>query len=115
MASATFLVLLSLLAWGVFSLFVFSFKNGFIAVMQQAIDSGILLPSGEALRTEYTGISLIDQLLTSLTPFFYPLAEGNAPGLLLHSVNFAGCIGSLWTVVLLESLRSGNRGKLVTL
>jgi hypothetical protein len=83
--------------------------------MQQTIDSGILLPSGDALRTEYTGISPVDRLLTNLTPFFYPIAEGNAPGLLLHSVNFAGCLGSLWTVVLLESLRSGNKGRLVTL
>ena len=69
----------------------------------------------EPLRLSYTGVAGIDQQLVVLFKFFWPVVNGTEPGLSLFSVYFFGEISGAWALILLEGIRSGNRGRAFTL
>lgn len=103
-------VLFSLSAFVFYAIFYFSYINGLDALGHNSIDSGKLPGVNEPLRTVYTGLEPVDNLLTLLTTFFHPSLDGQNPGLLLHSIAFSGSFGAAWTLVVLESWRKGNAG-----
>jgi hypothetical protein len=103
-------LLFSLSAFVFYAIFYFSFINGLDALGRKSIESGKLPTVDAPLRMVYTGLEPLDQLLATLTTFFYPTLDGSNPGLLLHGAAFTGTFGATWTLVVLESWRKGNAG-----
>ncbi|KAJ5177631.1 uncharacterized protein N7500_000330 [Penicillium coprophilum] len=103
-------VLFSLSALVFYAIFYFASINGLDALGHKSIESGKLPSIDAPLRTVYTGIEAVDNVLTLLTVFFYPTLDGHNPGLLLHGVGFSGTFGATWTLIVLESWRKGNAG-----
>ncbi|OJD27916.1 hypothetical protein ACJ73_00683 [Blastomyces percursus] len=105
------LPLLSL--FGAYSIFIFAQQNGFISMLQRVIADGILPETDERLRTDITSVHALDQLLGNLIPFFWPVVNGSSPSATLYGLRFSGAIGGLWSLVLLEMFRTGNKSFLV--
>ncbi|KAL2383073.1 hypothetical protein RJZ90_002870 [Blastomyces dermatitidis] len=78
-------------------------------MLQHAIADGILPETDERLRTDITGVHALDQLFANLIPFFWPVVDGGSPSATLYGLKFSGAIGSLWSLVLLETFRAGNK------
>lgn len=66
------------------------------------------------LRKQYTGIELVDYQLTVLVLFFYNMVDGSHPNACLQAYHFGGQIISGWSLLVLESLRWGNRSRLIS-
>ncbi|UNI21307.1 hypothetical protein JDV02_007308 [Purpureocillium takamizusanense] len=110
-------LLLPLLSASVFyAIFYFATVNGLRGLADQSIASGTLPGTDKwPLRTVYTGIGKVDELLTILTTFFWPVTDGAHPALLLHSIAFSGTFCSAWVLVTLESWRKGNNGTILAI
>lgn len=67
------------------------------------------------IRKVYTGNGRIDNQLTILTLFFYNLVDGTHPQACLQAYYFAGQLVLGWSLLMMESLRNGNRRKLISL
>ncbi|KAI9038266.1 uncharacterized protein KD926_010922 [Aspergillus affinis] len=106
MAAKIILLLLSISVF--YTIFYFAEINGAHKLSLDAIAAKKLPGTDETLRTVYTGFEGLDRLLTVLTTFFWPMADGSHPGLTLHSIGFSGTFGSAWVLVTLESWRRGN-------
>ncbi|KAA8642034.1 hypothetical protein EYZ11_006445 [Aspergillus tanneri] len=91
-----------------YAIFYFGEINGLHRLALQSIESKTLPGSNQPLRTTYTGVEKLDELLTALTVFFWPTTDGNNEALTLHSLGFSGTFGSAWVLVTLESWRRGN-------
>jgi hypothetical protein len=103
-------------AWAIYSIFFFSYANGFIELLQQTIANGILPGTkNQPLKTSFTSIAAVDRMLTSVTPFFWPLIDGSNPGASLYTFAIGGSIASTWILVYLESVRNGNSFRLISL
>ncbi|KAK8925505.1 Epoxide hydrolase aurD [Metarhizium anisopliae] len=104
-------LLLALLSLSVFYfIFYFADANGLRALGDAAQHAQTLPGLDVPLRTRYTGLAPLDQLLTTLTVFFWPVGDGSQPALTLHSVAFSGTFASAWILVTLESWRTGSAG-----
>ena len=77
--------------------------------------ASVLPGTSEPLRLAYTGVAGIDQQLVTLFQAFWPVVDGTAPSLSLFSVFFFGEITGVWALLLLEGIRSGNRGRAFSL
>ena len=60
---------------------------------------------------KYTGIAAVDKILVLMVTFFAPVVDGSTEGFALWSMSQ---FGAAWCVMLLESLRVGNKGSLVS-
>ncbi|KAL1958967.1 hypothetical protein VTO42DRAFT_3520 [Malbranchea cinnamomea] len=101
------LTLFSLFA--LYAIFYFSEINGLNRLSLSAVDAGVLPGTDNVpLRTVYTGIKPLDQLLTVLGTFFWPVVDGQNITLTLHSISFSGAFGAAWMLVVLEAWRDGN-------
>ncbi|KAG8420722.1 hypothetical protein J3458_002655 [Metarhizium acridum] len=88
-------LLLPLLSLSVFYfVFYFSDANGLRALGDAAQHAEKLPGLDVPLRTRYTGLPHLDQLLATLTVFFWPVGDGSQPGLTLHSIAFSGTFAS---------------------
>ncbi|KAL2816479.1 hypothetical protein BJX63DRAFT_387425 [Aspergillus granulosus] len=111
MAIKFFLPLLSLFVF--YAIFYFSEINGSNKLVFESI-AAKKLPAGDApLRTVYTGVAPLDELLTVLTVFFWPATDCSNLSLLVHSIGFSGTFGSAWILVCLEAWRRGNAWTIV--
>lgn len=73
-----------------------------------------LLPDGETqLQTFYTGLVPLDSYLANLQFIFVPLVDGSSPELSLLGWHWAGLILAIFTVMLVESLRTRRARDLV--
>lgn len=108
-------VLPCLSAFVFYAIFYFAEINGLHGLAVKSITSRTLPGANEPLRTDYTGIEILDRLLTVLTVFFWPAVDGSNPSLTLHSIAFAGTFGSAWILVVLEAWRQGNSWSLTAL
>lgn len=67
------------------------------------------------LLRRYTGIEAVDYVLAVLVGFFSGLIGGDvAPQYRLFTLWGMTQFGACWTLVVLEGLRAGNRGRLVS-
>lgn len=109
------LVSLSISA-GVYGLFGLGFAGGLMKILQAVIgDSNSSWPGTTSpFRRTFTGVSPIDAWLTNLNPFFAHLADGSDANLSLFWLFMFGQYGVAWALVLMESLRVGNAGKIVS-
>lgn len=98
-----------------YTAFYFAYINGTHNLGWEYINSGKLPGRNDPIRTVYTDIPFIDSKLTVLTTVFWPITDGTAPTLTLHSIGFAGSFCASWLLVTLESWRRGNAWTLIAL
>ncbi|TQV90417.1 atmA protein [Cordyceps javanica] len=85
-----------------------SFANGLLPLVDDIWAAG-RFPDGTPLRTRWLGgPPKLDELLSKLVVFFWPVAAFQHPGLFLHSLAFSGTFAAGWTLVTLETWRAGN-------
>lgn len=113
MAARIILPLLSVFV--LYAIFYYADANGLRALGDELVASGKLPGLDVPLRTTYTGVKSVDDLLSTLTTFFWPATDGSHPSLLLHSIGFSSTFGSAWMLVSLESWRRGNAWGLAAL
>ena len=65
-------------------------------------------------RQAYSGIMPMDVLVGRLTPFFWPLINGQKPELTIFGVWMFGQLWASETVVIVEGWRVGNMGRAVS-
>lgn len=85
----------------------FSFANGTIPLVDQIFAKG-QFPDGTPLRTHWFGVYKLDELISKLVIFFWPISAALHPALFLHTLAFAGTFAAGWTLVTLEAWRNGN-------
>lgn len=69
----------------------------------------------DQLLMNYTGLKALDRQLGVLVAFFAPVVDVNNPGLNLFAIWGLGQFGAVWTLMVMESMRMGNKGKAVSL
>lgn len=68
------------------------------------------------LLRKYTGLGFLDNQLAVLVTFFAPVVDLGVgrEALSLFSLYGLGQFGGVWTLMVMESLRVGNRGLVVS-
>lgn len=109
-------ILLLLSIAGFYGTWVLLMNNGTGEQMAKLGDHGPhwLPGTQEPLRRVYTGVGAVDHQLTVLAVFFWEVVDGGMPNASLHAFHLAGQFGAAWTIVVLEGLRKGNRGKIIS-
>lgn len=94
-----------------------STANGFFTQITNILSQENPLWPGteESLIRTFTGVKAIDGQLMTLTTFFSPVADGHNAAIKGFSIFGLGQFGAIWTLLVMESLRKGNSGKLVSL
>ncbi|KAI6709929.1 hypothetical protein PZA11_005257 [Diplocarpon coronariae] len=69
----------------------------------------------DALLTAYTDVGWLDRQLTVLVTFFAPVVDLDQGALTLFTIFATGQFGAVWTLMVMESMRMGNRGRVVSL
>lgn len=114
---ATVLLPLTILS-GVYLLHGLGFTpNGVMPHLKQIIESptGKWPGTSQPHKRSFTGLKPIDEILLNLNPFFAHLVDGGNPSLSIWCLFFAGQYGVAWGLCVLESLRAGNKGRVISL
>lgn len=92
-------------------------NNGTVDHMTRIREVGPRLLPGtkEPLKTVYTGVPAVDHQLTILTTLFWEQVDGSNPSASLFCFHFATQAACGWGLLLLETLRCGNRWKIISL
>lgn len=90
-------------------------KNGTMNLIEGSIRAKRVPGTNKTLRTQWTGIKRIDNLISLFVLFFMPLVDNKNPGLSMHGLHFGGQLASFWILVVIESMRGGGGGRAVTL
>jgi hypothetical protein len=109
--------LLCLSAFAIKSLHLFSVENGLLDVFLHAIDTHIL-PDGTPLVPITTNgwSPAIDWQLRAPAVFCWPFANNeSSPDTALIGLLFVGAWGAAWALIVIESLRSCNKWRLISL
>jgi hypothetical protein len=69
----------------------------------------------DPLLMRYTGFKPLDHQLAALVVFFAPVVDVKNPALNLFAIWGLGQFGAIWTLMVMESMRMGNKGKAVSL
>ena len=104
-------------AAGLYGTWVLAGSNGTVAALEALAkqDAPLLPGTTDFLLTKYTGVAQIDKRLTVLVTFFAPVLDGNNDALKIFSIFGLGQFGAGWMVMMMESLRQGNSGRIVSL
>ncbi len=104
-------IALSLL--GFWTLWAFPYNNGLLKILKSQTEPGALIPGPTAapMKQTYTGIPPVDNQLTILVSFFYTAIDGNRGDVSLAFLGLGGAVLAAWSLVTIESYRSGNQGK----
>ena len=114
MATRSRIFFLIALGSGLYLTLILAVQNGTIGAIQGIKNDGYLPRTTKPLRRFYTGISPIDHQLSSLILFFWPVTDAHLPTLTLFWVNFCGEMVIAWTLIMLEGMRKGYRGRLIS-
>ena len=111
------LLLILLCGAGFYGTWFLLIKNGTAEYMAKVRDMGPrLLPgTNESIRLYYTGNEKVDHQLAVLDFFFWEQVDGSQPHASLFCYHFAGQIFAGWGLLMIESLRSGNRWRIISL
>jgi hypothetical protein len=114
-AALVLLPLLSIAA--VYCLWIVSINNGLFKQIGDLVEQKQPMFPGSTspLMLKYTGVAVIDRQLSTLVTFFAPVVQGGNEALNLFSLFGLGQFGGAWTLLVMESLRRGNKGKVVSL
>ncbi|CAM1510795.1 Fc.00g083080.m01.CDS01 [Cosmosporella sp. VM-42] len=90
-------------------------RNGWASMFADAIaqDVATLSSTGQAANKRFTGVPPLDFFLDQLLRFFYPCVSGERPVLSLFAAYFAGQVLPMHTAVVLEGMRTGNKGAII--
>lgn len=93
------------------------YRNGYIEALINLKDHGphYLPGSDNPILAYFTGIKPLDQVLTLAGVMFANVTDGSAPQLSLYGFYFAGQLVSIFTVMIIEGLRHGNKGGVMSL
>jgi hypothetical protein len=69
----------------------------------------------DLLLLKYTGLKFLDRQLVVLVTFFAPVVDAESSALNLFSIWGFGQFGAVWTLMVMESMRLGNKGRAVSL
>jgi hypothetical protein len=109
------LILLSSFA-GAYGLHGLGWTGGMIQTLQGILND----PAGKFPGTDvliirkYTGATAVDVVLANMVPFFWPVVDGRYPPLTLFSFFMFGQYGVAWALFVMESLRKGNKKKVIS-
>ncbi|KAG2411787.1 hypothetical protein HFD88_009343 [Aspergillus terreus] len=105
-------ILLCLSVLGLDAIYGFGFRNGFLELMANSYRERKLSGTAEPLQGNITGTGF-DELLGNLIVFYWPVLDGNHPGLSLQAFHFSGAIVAVWVAIQVQSWRSPNRNILL--
>ena len=110
-------ILLCLFCIAIYSTWYLVYNNGTVDLLAHARQNEFnSLPGTPApLKEVYTGLGVIDNQLTVLVLFFWEIVDGSIPPASLHAFHFAGQIAAAWGLIMIESMRTGNRWRVVSL
>ena len=85
-------------------------RNGYYETLRKIRDDGPrLLPGSDTpIRARYTGIYLIDYWLAVMNTVLANVTDGSALHLSLYSIQFAGQLGSITTILMIEGMCQGR-------
>jgi hypothetical protein len=112
------LLLLPLIAIAaVYCLWIVSTNNGLFGQINGIVEQKQpMFPGSKSpLMLKYTGVAAVDRQMSILVTFFGPVVQVGYEPLHLFSLFGLGQFGGAWTLLVMESLRRGNRGKVVSL
>ncbi|KAF2422158.1 hypothetical protein EJ08DRAFT_640974 [Tothia fuscella] len=114
MSKPTSIVLAVYTIIGAITLHGFSVRNGFYDLVDTAAKQHFVpIDAVGKMKRSFTGVGPLDQLLSGLVGFFWPMVtkeQGNA-GLSLMGLEFAGQGCALVTMIMIEGFRRGNNGR----
>lgn len=94
------------------------FRNGFFKTLTDCLEdpAGPYIPGGpEPFKTRYTGVSAVDEHLVFLVAFFAAFIDGEKSwSALLAFWYLLAHFWAGWTLLSLEGLRKGNKGRSVS-
>ncbi|KAF7948683.1 hypothetical protein EAE96_007877 [Botrytis aclada] len=103
---------------GFFGTLVIGGRNGtfehITSLVRQKSPAAVFPNAKYLLLKDYTGIRGLDRQLTVLVTFFAPVVDSKNTALWLNSFYGLGQFGAAWTLLVMESLRSGNKGRVVS-
>lgn len=104
-------------ALGAYGTWGLGLNNGTFAMIGNLMkEENSLLPGSEALLLKtFTGIEGVDKQLAVLGTFFAPIVDGKDASISLYALFGLGQFGAAWALLCMESMRLGNRWRLVSL
>ncbi|KAH6702038.1 hypothetical protein BKA61DRAFT_561324 [Leptodontidium sp. MPI-SDFR-AT-0119] len=101
---------------GLYGTLILGDANGtFKAIMALIASEKPRFPgTDDELLMQYTQIGWLDKQLTVLVTFFAPVVDMNQGALSMFSIFGTGQFGAAWTLMVMESLRMGNRRRVVS-
>ena len=104
-------------AFGMYSMYGLVYRNGYYNALIRLRDHGPhLLPGSDIpILTKFTGIGPLDKVLTLAGVMFANITDGSTPQLSLYAFQFAGQLVPVFTVILVEGHRQGNRQNVLSL
>lgn len=112
----TKLALLALALLGFKSLMLFSIENGLVDFLAQVQDTGTF-PDGDGvpLAPLLPGWHpTMDWQLRAHVVFLWSFVDGRRPDMALVLLEFVGAFGAAWVLIVMDSLREGSKGRLVS-
>lgn len=121
----TQLALLALALLGFKSLMLFSMQNGLVNFFEQVQETSMFPPAaaaaaaasgeeknhGEPLSPLLPGWHpTMDWQLKAHVVFLWSFVDGHRPDLALVLLEFVGAFGAAWMLIVMDSLRKGNKG-----
>ena len=92
--------------WGLFG------GNGTMEISADYKKAGMLPGTTVPFRSVYTGIPQFDGFLVTVNSFFWQVLDGSHPTYALHSFRFGGQVIALWSLVMLDGMRQGKKGRI---
>jgi len=91
--------------------------NGYIDALLRLRDHGphVLPGSNITILKRFTGIGLLDKALVLAGVMFANVTDGSTPQLSLYGFQFAGQLVPMFTVMMIEAARRGNKGNIISL
>lgn len=110
------LVLLPLLSIaGAYTTLILAKSNGTLDIISNVVaHNSPRTGTRDPLVRSYTGIEGLDTHLAGLVTFFAPVVDRSHTDLTLSGGFGLGQFGGAWALLMLESLRAGNKAKIIS-
>jgi hypothetical protein len=97
----------------VYTLWIQSYQTGLLESMLDLGKPGALLPGPLSIpvRRHYTGVKVVDKQIGTMVGFFWPGIDGSRVDVSLVLLEILIQGDATWVLVVIESLRAGNKGK----
>ena len=106
-------ILLLCAASTIYTLWIQPYQTGLLDSMLDLGKPGALLPGPRSIpvRQHYTGIGWYDKQVAIMVGFFWPGVDGSRVDVALVLLEILVQVDATWVLVVIESLRAGNKGK----